>query len=543
MTTRRKILVLTIILALVMIPTTLFGGGAQETTAAPAAVSKVPDTTITFGTSMILRTLDPIKTICWEAFSLTRTIYDTLVVYNPEDPDNPIPSIAERWDVNADATEWIFYLRKGVKFTTGNELTATDVVESFKRGMRLNSPAYMPYTTFIDVDTGFEIIDDYTVKFKLKVPYAGLLHILLKPSGAILDIKTLNQHISKDDELGSLYLNDHSLGSGPFKLKEWIRDERVVLEANEEYWGFATNDPRVPKFKYFVNLNVPSITTQMLMLEKGDIDFTISLTKDMIKQYKDGKNPNIYVEEGMTQLATSFLMHPKEKPFDDPKVRQAVRYAIDYNTIVNNILSAIRMDRPLFKPMIGTDDDILYDTNLEKAKQLMKESKYPNGATFDYFIGTGIGLGAQWEDLGLKIKQDLEKIGLVANIQQYDWSVMDEKMYGGNFVAIENWYGSNFPEAEGMMSMTVRHDSNCLQGIDGYWDFSKVEALADQAMQTTDNDLRYKLYREISEIMAEDGPVAFIAQQKLEVPFRKDVHGWDKSPDYYVWDWAKLYKD
>ena len=80
----------------------------------------------------------------------------------------------------------------------------------------------------------------------------------------------------------------------------------------------------------------------------------------------------------------------------------------------------------------------------------MAESKYPKGAEFEYCIGTGVGLGAQWEDTGGKIKSDLEKIGLVAKISQYDWSVMDEKMYGGNLVTIENWYGTNYPEAEGM---------------------------------------------------------------------------------------------
>jgi peptide/nickel transport system substrate-binding protein len=201
------------------------------------------------------------------------------------------------------------------------------------------------------------------------------------------------------------------------------------------------------------------------------------------------------------------------------------------------------MDRPLYKPMIGTDDDVLYVQDLEKAKQLMAESKYPDGAEFDYYIGTGVGLGAQWEDTGGKIKQDLEKIGLIANISQYDWSVMDEKMYGGNFVALENWYGTNYPEAEGMMSMTVRHDSNCLQGIDGSFDFTKLEELADEALKTTDLEKRYQLYREISEIMAEDGPVAFIGQQVLKIPMRKNLHGWDKNPDYYIYDWAKFYKE
>lgn len=503
----------------------------------------IPDKTITFGCNMVTRSLDPIKLIAWEEQSLARCIYDTLVVYNSDKPDTPLPSIAEKWTINSDASEYTFFLRKGVKFTTGRELTANDVIESMKRGMKEDFPAYMPFNTFMDMDTAFSAPDKYTVKMKLKVPYGGLLMILMKPHAGIVDITELNKHKTADDPLGSNYLNDHSLGSGPFMIKEWLRDERITLEANAKYWGFAVKDPRRPRYKYFVELNVPNITTQKMMLEKGDIDTVTSLTNDMLKEYEEGKNPNIRVETCLTYLATSFLMHPGKPPFDDPKVRQAVRYALDYETLYGKILSAIRMDRPLYKPMVGTDDTILYKQDLAKARKLMAESKYPKGAEFEYCIGTGVGLGAQWEDTGGKIKSDLEKIGLVAKISQYDWSVMDEKMYGGNFVALENWYGTNYPEAEGMMSMIVRHDSNCLQGISGSWDFSEVERLADEALKTSDTKKRYQLYRKISEIMADTGPVAFIGQQVLKMPFRKDVHGWDKNPDYYIYDWAKLYRD
>ena len=164
-----------------------------------------------------------------------------------------------------------------------------------KRGMRANFPTYMPFAYFMDTETAFTVVDKYTVRMKLKVPYGGLLQILMKPHAGIVDITELNKHITADDPQGSNYINDHSLGSGPFKLKEWSRDERITLEANEDYWGFAVNDPRTPKYKYFVEVNVPNITTQKLMLEKGDIDVVTSLTNDMIKEYEAGKNKDIRV--------------------------------------------------------------------------------------------------------------------------------------------------------------------------------------------------------------------------------------------------------
>ncbi len=533
----RKAVVVFAALVLFLGAMAVYGTGTKES---DIAKSDGRQDTIVLGTKMILRTLDPIKTICWEDSSLCANIYDSLVVYNPSDPTQPLPSLAERWEVSKDGKEWTFYIRKGVKFTTGKTLTARDVVLSFQRGMKANYPMYTPYSNYMDPDTGFEIVDDYTVKMRLKVGYAGWIHLLTKSSGAIIDVDELAKHISSDDPEGSLYLNDHSIGTGPFVLKEWVRDERITLEKNENYWGIKAGSHRVPQYRYFVDQNVPDINTQKMMLEKGDIDFAILLPKDVIAEYDAKPNPEIIVVKYPWYEATSLLMNPNHGPFADPKVRQAVKYAIDYNTLTSKVFSAIRMDRPIFKGMVGWDENYLYGYNVEKAKQLLSESKYPDGFGFTLCIGTGVGLGADWETAGLKIKQDLSAIGINVKIEQYDWSVMDEKLFNGNYEALENWYGTMFPETEGMMTMIGRSDSTHLKA--NAYKNKQFDELADAAMRETDPQKRHELYRQLGGFHRDDGPVVYIAQGIAAGALRADIIGWNKNPDGYNMDFAVMYR-
>ena len=425
-------------------------------------------------------------------------------------------------------------------------MTAKDVVYSFKRGIEIaqTDVQYPPLQNFLggsdfDFDKSFQIIDDYTVKITLQKGFAGWLAMLAKSCVVVLDSTELEKHITDNDKLGTSWLNDNSIGTGPFYLKEWARNERIVLEKNDNYWGIAADFFRVPKYKTFISLNVPEATTQLMMLLKGDIDFTRSLPKESLKTLEGNKDAKVI--SSLSYIVTGIIMNPTFAPFSDENVVQAVKYAIDYDTICKDILSAVRMDRPIVKPLLGTDDDLLYSYDLEKAKSLMAQSKYPDGFEVTMMIGTGIGLGSDWESLALKLTDDLAKIGIKIKLQQAEWSAMDEQEVAGNFDAMLNWTAAWFPDPAGCIDGWTKGTTGNLKPV-GKWDYAELDKIADEAMVETDLQKRYEDYRKYSELFVLKGPWATIAQEIQNLAFRSDILGWNGNPDPYASDYATLYR-
>ncbi len=532
---------LLLILAFVCLVTLLFGGSVINI----AATAVTPEDTIVYGCNQIVRSLDPIQAICWEERSLLFSMYDTLIGYEPTRVSELKPRLAEKWDVSSDGRTWTFYLRKGVKFSTGNELTSEDVVFSLRNGVEVNSMNYPPITRYMDIDTGLKAIDEYTVQMNLKIPYSGFGQLLTNVMTGIVDSKTLKAHISKEDPTGSIYLNDYSIGTGPLMLEEWVRGQKIVLIPNEEYWGKEIGF-RVPKFKQLIDLHAPEPTAQNMMLARGDIDMAFDLTTEMITKFEQDPSSGVKVERIPIFIGTGIIMNTGRGIFQDPKVRRAIRYALNYNAIIEDILdnNAIRLDRPIPQPFFGSNDgkNFLYDYDLEKAKQLMKESNYPQGGSFTLIIGTGAGFGAPWDVIGLQEASNLEKIGIKIELAQVDWSIHDEKIHNGDYDALQMWFTIPFPEAEGaMMGMGHTTDSTWLAA--NPYENKEIDALIGAATSETDLAKRTALYEKISQLYEEDGPFAFIAQQKKPFVFRENIFGFDKSPMAVQIDFAVLSKE
>lgn len=508
-----------------------------------AVFAATPKNTLVFGCNQITRSLDPIKGICWEEKSLMFCMYDTLLGYEPTRVSEWKPKLAERWTVSDDGRVWTFYLRKGVKFTTGNTMTAADVIYSIERGVKGNFPCYPPIAKYMDIETGLKALDDYTVQMTLKIPYAGFGQLFTMIWTGIVDSKVVKSKVTKDDPYGSRYLDDHSVGTGPLMLKEWKRGQKITLVANKNYWGKKIGY-RVPQYTQLIDLHVPEPSAQKMMLDRGDIDMAFDLTSEMIATYEK-PGSGIKVEKVPIFIGTGIVMNTGRGIFQDAKVRRAIRYAIDYDAIINNILNgnAIRMDRPMFQPFVGANDgkNFLYTHNLAKAKQLMAESKYPNGGSFNLVIGTGAGFGAPWDVIALKIASDLEKIGIKVKLEQYDWSAVDEKQFSGNYDALLMWFTIPFNESEGMM-MGEGHTTESVWLKPNPYDNAAIDALIEKSTYETNVAKRAQLFEEIAKLFEEDGPYAFIAQQKKPFIFRQNVYGFDHSPDATHIDFAVMYK-
>ncbi len=523
----------------------IFSASAVFAEKKEAGVEVPKEKTIIQGWAHTIRTMDPAKTIGLQARSITNSVYDTLVTYNKDNANKPIPNLAESYEISDKGQVWTFHLRKGVKFTTGNEVTAEDIVYSFKRGFEINSPTYpKAILQLIDPETSFEIIDDYTLKIKLRIPTVGFIRLCESSSTAVVDKDTLEKHKTNDDPYGSNWLNEHSIGSGPFILDEWERDDRIVLKKNPNYWGIAAHFHRVPGYDKLIIKNITEPSALKMMIEKGDIDFTLELTRDIIDKYEENPVENIEIFEFPNYRGTAIYMNPAYAPIADTNVIKAIKAAIDYPTLINELLYAIRLDRPIFKPAVGTDDELLYDYNVAKAKEYMAKSKYPDGFPLTLTIGTGVICGCPNDTIALKIQKDLSKIGIDVKIEQYDWSVMDEKLFSGKYQAELGKYPSFFGDTEGMVSVIGRSNGPLWKG--NAWSASDTAAECDKlfnlAMEEPNLDKRYKLYRKASELFAEKAPIVFIGQQISKLVHRSDIGGFNGNPDLSAFEFATLYK-
>jgi len=535
----KRLNLLALIVLIVAIPSmSIWAGGVTE--------DQQEVKQMVIGYASIVRSLDPASQICNEEGSLEQNLYDNLLTYDRNDFSKLAPSLAKDWDISSDGTEYTFYLREGAKFSTGNEVTADDVVFSFRRGLRINHPNYPGIDEYLldDLDAAIKKIDKYTVQMTLKRPFMAFGTLLTNSHCGVIDSKTLKENVSDDDPEGVKYLDDHSLGSGPFMLEEWKRNEYIKLVRNPNYWGIKENYFRVPKYDVLIDRNIPEASVQKMMLDRGEIQMAMNLTGEMIDEY--AKNTDFRIDMVPIWIGTGILMNPAKDIFSDPKVRKAVRYAIDTETIIEDILRgyAIPMDRPIFQPFpasLKDGEERLYDYDVAKAKELMGQSDYPDGGEFTIVIGTGGGFGAPWEVIVQKELADLEKIGLKGKIEQYDWSVVDEKTTSGDYEALQFWTGLFIDEVAGN-SVTHAHSTKSfyLRVLPDYVN-PEIDRLCDEADAEQDPATREKLYRQMALEHFEDGPYAWVGQKLQPFVFPKNVKGFDTYSSLYNIDFSVFY--
>jgi len=266
----RKTAKFSIVLVLIILMSMISGCTKKEVKPLNFALSGNPDT------------LDPQKTSGTLTFQTVKSIYDTLA--EPDENGVIIPALAESWDVSADSLTWTFHLRKGVKFHNGDSFSSADVKASF--GRILTEETGSPHMKEMGIIASMDTPDDLTIIFNLSGPHAPFLASLASGWGAILP-KSL---IDAGHDFDSL-----PVGTGPFKLGEWVRDSKVVLTKNEDYWMKG-----LPKLDQVVLNIIPETSIQVQGLVAGQIDIVFIIDSDDIPMLE--ASPDVKLEENLTSL-------------------------------------------------------------------------------------------------------------------------------------------------------------------------------------------------------------------------------------------------
>ena len=457
-------------------------------------------TDIVIGSSADIVSPDPQNQNDTTSARVIRMIYDSLVTM---DANNEFqPALAESWEQPSD-TEYVFNLRKGVKFHNGDEMKASDVKFSYERCM--NGTKTKQATDAIDK---VEVVDDYTVKITTKYPYAPFfVNIAASSKTAIVSEKYVTE---KGDNFAK-----EPMGTGPMKFKSWSPNNEFVVERNEEYW-------KGPQKTSSITIRViPEVTSLTIALENGEIDIVESVIAVDAKRIKE--NPNLKTVEQVQGAVTYLGMNYLQKPFDDLRVRKAIAYAIDRQAIIDVVLEGYgEILNSVLPPMMpGFDPNVQgYDYDLDKAKALLAEAGYADGVGLTLELATS---GDERNRIAQLIQNDLAKIGITVDINLLEWSAYLEYVGGKEHkMWILGW--SNAYDADGTMFDVFHKDRPSVTNRSNYKN-DEVTTLIEQARQELDWTKREQMYKDLQAmIMAEPVWVPLFAKTAV-IGMNKGLEG------------------
>ncbi len=496
---------------------------------APAAQATQADTLV-LGKSGDPDNLDPAVTVTNNSWTAGYPCYERLVKFKTVDGKGSTDvegDVATSWTASDDSKVWTFTLGDGHVFADGTPVDAAAVKFSFERILKVGKG---PADAFDQIDS-VEAVDDHTVRFTLKSPFAPFLASLVTNAGSIVNPAVMS-HESNGD-LGQAYLADHSLGSGSYQVSGWEKGQQIVLEPNPHYAGKVG-------FKKVIIRIVKEASARRLQLEKGDLDIAEDIPIDQLKAL--GQVPDVEVVDVPSFSVTYLYLNNTHKPLDDVRVRQAISYAIDYKGIIASILQGqgVQMQGPVPVGMWGHDDQAMqYDLNLDKAKALMEDAGVSD-ATLGYLYAK---TDPDWEPLGLIVQQELAAIGIKVKLQEFAYPTMREKLDKGDFdIAVGNWT-PDYADPSMFMNFWFDSASHGLAGNRAFYTNPKVDELIRKAKSLASQEERTKLYDQAQKIVLEEAPYVLLFQKNYQFAMRDNVKGFVYNPMLLqIFDFASMSK-
>lgn len=486
------------------------------------------------------RSLYPLNVTEVVAHRITNQVYQGLVKLNQEDL-TVLPSLAEKWEINEDATSFTFHLRKGVKFHDnkcfpdgkGRELKASDVkfaldkvCESFPENQMYwifkdkvkGSDAYFqstvakkPLPTGVE---GIKVIDDYTVQIDLDYPFAGFLKILSHSSCWIYPKEAFDTY--------GVDMRINCVGTGPFRIKTVKESEAVILEANPDYYGIDEHGNKLPYLDGIKYTFIKEKKAELLEFKKGNLDMVFRLPLEMIKDVvgeledakKGGNKP--YIMQVVPAMSVVYLgMQNKLAPFDNVDVRKAFNYAIDKNAIVTYTLQG--EGRPalhgLVPPFKGYDFEGVkgYDYNVEKAKEHLAKAGYPGGKGFpEVTLQINSGGGDRNVQIAEVVQKMLaENLNVKVKIEQLQFPQHLENLETGKALFWRSGWIADYPDPENFLNLlygiNVPADISTKSFINSVrYQSATYDAKFKEALKEVDEAKRYELYKQADQIAVDD---------------------------------------
>jgi peptide/nickel transport system substrate-binding protein len=464
-------------------------------------------------------TMDPVWTDSNFDIWLFQNIYESLVRVNGEGTDVE-PALAESWDISDDGLVYTFHLRPDVKFQDGSAVKASDAVWSLDRAR--DPEAGIWNWTLENVDK-VEAVDDATVAVTLKVPAANFLNLIAMFNASILPQALVEA--GGADEFFKL-----PVGTGPFKVTEYVVSDHVLFEKNPYYWDLGEDGEPLPYLDGVRVVQVPEAATRVLQVQAGDVDGTDNVPFSQIDSLK--ADANVVMQLFPSTMSQYGWMNHSKPPLDDLKVRQALNYAIDRKALIETVLFGYGEEATSFRPKGGAcwNADLEgFPYDLDKAKQLMAESKYPDG--FQGMLVTIASGDTMTRDIGTVLKEMWAKIGIEVDLQEMETGMWYAEYDEDQFVVqIGGWTDDVIDPLQQTEYMAVDP-----AGRTG-WKNDRVVELAKAAAVELDHDKRCEMYGEIQKLFNDDAVEILLFHTPYTALLRTDVNGFNQIPlGWLIW--------
>jgi len=490
----------------------------------PAAAA--PRDTLVVAPSYVIRSLDPGHTLEPLGEMICHAAYDALVTFAGEDLSSPRPHLATSWSVTGGGRLYTFALRRDVRFASGNPLTSADVKWSFDRVINLKSnPAF-----FLDTVEEVAAPDPYTVVLRLRDPQPAIVPILSNGALGIVDSKTAMAQgadagpDAKDRDRAESYLNAHSLGSGAYAIESHTPNQEVVLVRSPRHWRGRAAIGRV------VIKNIPEASTQALQLEHGDLDIATGLglsNADTLSRV-----PGITTKN--SPIAASFVMMVNLDPqlsgsLSNPKIIQAIRYALDYEGILKLAgPGATRMAGVIPKNLAGAlDPREALRTDRDRAKALVRESGIASPRGRMNYASDQTSFGIEYPVMAQKLQADLAEAGITLELNGLPGAVALGEYRAGRSPALFGGYVLDYPDATDylvylpgqLVGKRLRWPANASPAA------AELARWGDQAAQEGNARARIALLQKIQRRLGEIGPYIPLFTPALPWGYRADLRG------------------
>ena len=446
---------------------------------------------------------------------------------NPMGSDGYIPGTAESWIISDDGKEYIFKLNKNAKWSNGDPVTADDFVWSWKRILTASLGSQYPDMLYYLVgayeyhngqidnfdEVGVKALDTHTLKVNLKNPTPFFIGLLSHYSTWPVHKETVLKHGDIDDRNGEWTRPGNFVCNGPFQLKTWELNNKIVVEKNPHYYDASM--VRLNEIHYYP---VSNVMTEDRMFRAGQLHLTSSMPTQKCPIYIEEKNPNLKIDPYMGTYF--YRINTENETLSDVRVRKALAYSIDRQLLVDKVTQCGQIPAYSFTPPGSNgyqpSTEIPYDPVL--AKQLLAEAGYSSDNPFpklEILFNTNEG----HRKVALAIQQMWQnELGIEVELVNQDWKVyLSREMVGDFQISRAGWIG-DYEDPNTFLDLMRPNRGNNKTG----WENMDFDALVEEANTINDQEKRYELLNEAEKILIDNMPI---------IPLYTYVRVYQLSPD------------